>query len=65
MDYGIYFASDASCMSQEDVLTMIKYYIKNGEYEGWSLDDITGGETEFINPEEYNKVKIIFQMLNE
>ena len=63
--YYMYFASDSSMMARDDVISMLRYYLNTDEYKGWNFDEITGGETEFVDHEQYNNMKSIFQKLKK
>lgn len=63
---GVYIASDSSLMTESDLLDWLKYKIKNGSYaDELDFDDITGGIDEFIENNDYYKIKNKFEELKQ
>ncbi len=61
---GMYITSDYSLMTESDVITWLRYEISNKpSLNKESFDDITGGPSEFIEKEDYDRIKKIFENL--
>ena len=63
MDLGIYISSDNTLMSFNDLISWFMFIKNNNLYNGWSFDEITGGESEFTDKDKYEKAKADFQNL--
>lgn len=57
MEDIIYDDLQGNLMTESDVWS----WVVLGDYEGWTFDEITGGEDEFVNKKAYFRLKGRFE----
>lgn len=51
-------STDGTIMTQSDLLNWLSYAkAESSPYRDWSFDELTGGPSEFVSPDDYRNAK--------
>jgi hypothetical protein len=66
MEDFIYLNDDNNMLTFSDLWSyLISFYKIHPEYDAWGFDEITGGESNFFNPKDYELMKKSFNNYNK